>query len=208
MSTEHTALVVVTVDQRRSRRGPDLVAELLTRLDDDPWRRQQALRFERTAGDEVQGVLSSADAAVDLALELSSSRAWSVGLGGGPVRRPLPASTRAAGGPAFEHAREAVERAKTVPEGVALSGLDTVSAQEAEAVLQLLAAVVRRRSAAGHEVVALVAEGLSQSEVAARLGITKQAVSQRLQAAWWSHDQRVRPIARRLLHEAAVKANA
>lgn len=195
----------MTIDQRRSRTAPDLVPSLLTQLNDERWRPHLLLAFERTAGDEVQGVLSSADAAVDLALELASDGAWSVGLGVGPVRRPLPESTRAAGGPAFEHARAAVERAKSVPEGVAVAGPHKPSALDAAALLRLLAAVVRRRSPAGHEVVALAREGLNQNQVAERLGITKQAVSQRLHAAWWHHDQRVRPIAQRLLYVAGVK---
>ncbi len=205
MPQEAPALVVLTVDQRRSRHGPDLVTELLDTLDGELWRPHQLLPFERTAGDEVQGVLSSTNAAVDLALELASSGLWSVGLGVGEVREPLPDSTRAASGRAFENARDAVQRAKSLPEAVALTATNAEAGRPAEAVLQLLAAVVKRRSLAGHEVVALMRQRLNQSQVAERLGISKQAVSQRLQAAWWSHDDRVRPVASRLLWEATVK---
>lgn len=182
-------LVVLTVDQRGSRTGPDLVDELLRSLDAAALSGHLLLRFERTAGDEVQGVLSNAQVAVRLALDLAETGAWSTGVGVGPVRQPLPSSTRAAGGPAFEYAREAVERAKGTPEGVAVGGPDGEGAQHAEAVLRLLAAVALRRSEPGLEVVRLLRTGLTGTEVAARLGITKQAVSQRARAAMWAHEE-------------------
>ena len=40
---------------------------------------------------------------------------WSIGVGAGPVQTPLPASTRAATGPAFLSARRAVEAATRPP---------------------------------------------------------------------------------------------
>jgi hypothetical protein len=196
--------VVMTIDQRRSRRGPDLVEDLLERLRSPDVAGAVVLPFERTAGDEVQGLLGSAQTAVDIAIDLAESRAWSIGIGVGEVRAPLPSSTRAAGGPAFENARDAVERAKAVTEGIAVTGPEPVSAGDAEAVLQLLAAVVLRRSEAGRQTVELAREGLRQHEAAARLGISKQAVSQRLQTAFWGHERRVIPVAGRLLERAAT----
>ena len=93
----------MTVDQRRSRRDIDRVEDLLSDLD------YALLRpFERTAGDEVQAVTDKPDVVVDVALDLLARGHWSVGIGIGPVQRPLPASTRAGRGPAFEAAREAV----------------------------------------------------------------------------------------------------
>ncbi|HEX5510781.1 MAG TPA: hypothetical protein VFX41_03635 [Actinomycetales bacterium] len=196
--------LVMTIDQRRSRRGPDLVEDLLERLHDRELGKDVVLPFERTAGDEVQGLLSSPQAVVDLALLLAESRAWSIGIGVGEVRQPLPSSTRAAGGPAFENARDAVERAKSVAEGIAVTGPEPVSAGDAEAVLQMLAAVILRRSEAGRQTVDLARTGLRQHEAAERLGISKQAVSQRLQTAFWNHERRVRPVAARLLDRASA----
>ena len=192
-------VVVVTVDQRGSRSGPDLVEALLTQLNQPRRDHTRVLDFERTAGDEVQGVLGDAAAAVDLALGLAATGSWSVGLGTGPVHSPLPRSTRAARGPAFENARSAVERAKSGAEPVAVRGPDDGAADEADALLQLLVAVLRRRSPAGREVCELLARGLTQREAAHRLGVSKQAVSQRAQAALWSQEARVRPLATRLL---------
>lgn len=198
--------VVITIDQRGSRRGADLVEALLVDLNGEALQPARLRDFERTAGDEVQGVLRDAAAAVDLALRLACTRSWSTGLGVGPVREPLPASTRAGAGPAFEHARDAVERAKLRSEGVAVGGPHAQAADDAEAVLQLLAALGQRRSPAGVEVVSLLAEGLTQGQAAERLGITKQAVSQRLRTALWSHEERIRPLAGRLLERAADAA--
>ena len=129
---------------------------------------------------------------------------WYVGIGLGSVREPLPASVRAATGPAFVHAREAVERAKVVPARLAVVGPDRLSAENADALLALLAAVVQRRSQQGWEVVDLIAAGLTQRDAAQRLRISPQAVSQRLRAALWNEERRVRPIAARLLAEADV----
>ncbi len=101
-------MYVLTVDQRGSRTDADRVAGLLKSMD-----RIQAVRpFERTAGDEVQAVLADPVVVVDIALQLVRQRCWSVGVGVGPVEQPLPASTRAGRGPAFEHARTAVGRAR------------------------------------------------------------------------------------------------
>jgi hypothetical protein len=192
---------VVTVDQRGSREGPDLVDHLLASLGDRERWPAPLLPFERTTGDEVQGVLEGADVVVDLALALVRKDRWSVGVGVGPVREPLPASTRAGAGAAFTNARAAVERAKADPQRVAVVGPAGSRAGDAEAVLRLLAAVAQRRTDAGWEAIDLVADGATQQAAAARLGISKQAVSQRLHAALWPQERRVRPVAAALLAE-------
>lgn len=192
-------MFVMTVDQRRSRRGPDLVEELLAGYAGDA----RLLRpFERTAGDEVQAVLTDPDAVVDLTLALVRDGHWRVGVGAGPVAEPLPASTRAGSGPAFFHARDAVTRAKQSPDQVAVTGPDPASAARAEAVLGLLATLVQRRSAAGWEAVELLRTGLNQSEAAERLRISPQAVNDRLRAALYVQETGVRPVAAHLLTEA------
>ncbi|MGZ4589317.1 MAG: hypothetical protein ACXV2I_00810 [Actinomycetes bacterium] len=189
-------MLVMTVDQRHSRQAPDLVEELLA------WLATAApvvRPFERTAGDEVQGVLSDPHAVVDLTLALVRRGDWSIGIGAGPVNQPLPPSTRAGSGPAFELARAAVTRAKSSPQMLAVAAPDTAAAADAQAALDLLAAVVVRRSEPGWEAADLVARGLSQTQVADQLGITKQAVSQRLRAAVWAPEVAGRDLAARLL---------
>jgi hypothetical protein len=187
---------VMTVDQRHSRREPNRVDDLLAWLASaGPVVRP----FERTAGDEVQGVLADPAAVVELTLTLVRRGDWSIGIGAGPIHEPLPASTRAGSGPAFELARTAVTRAKSSPQMLAVAAPDTAAAADAQAALDLLAAVVARRSEPGWEASDLVAQGFSQTEVAERLGVTKQAVSQRLRAAVWAPEVAGRDLAARLL---------
>ncbi len=195
-------IAVMTIDQRGSRRDVDRVDELLGELSRGV-DTGVVLPFERTIGDEVQGVLDDPALVIELTLRCSRTRHWSVGIGLGTIRTPLPDSTRMASGAAFEHARDAVNRAKSAIEAIAVEGPEPLSSAYAEAVMSTLAAVVRRRSAAGWEAVDLIAEGHTQSEVALRLGVSKQAVSQRLHAAWWWHEQALRPVGAHLLTEAA-----
>ena len=206
LSEPPAVLAVVTIDQRRSRTSPDLVDGLLAELAGPGPAARAVLGFERTAGDEAQGVLGFPSDVVDLALRLVRAGTWSTGVGLGPVRRPLPASTRSGAGPAFEQAREAVQRAKRRVEGVAVAGPDAEATRRAEAVLQLLAAVVQRRTPQGWEAVDLVSAGLTQAAAAERLGVSRQAVGQRLQAALWPPEQAVRPVAADLLSRAAGAA--
>lgn len=191
-------MFVLTVDQRASRRDIDRVDDILVALRDARLVRP----FERTAGDEVQAVTDDPAAVVDLVLELLRRGNWSIGVGTGPVELPLPRQTRAGRGRAFEHARVAVERAKNAPGQAAVEGEDHDSAADADAALTLLAALVLRRSEQGHEAVELARRGLSQAQIADRLDISRQAVSQRLAAAGWQAEQPGRELVRRLLERA------
>ena len=190
-------MFVLTVDQRHSRRLGDQVEALLADL---ALRRPALVRpFERTAGDEVQAVVERPDVAVDLALHLVRDRVWTVGLGIGPVDLPLPAGTRAGSGPAFAHARTAVTAAKNRPTGLAVVGPDLPAARRAQAALDLVAALLQRRTERGAEAADLAGQGLTQLEVAKKLGVTKQAVSQRLLAADWHLEAPGRKLAVHLL---------
>ncbi len=191
-------MYVLTVDQRGSRRDIDRVAPLLADLAQRPLVRP----FERTAGDEVQAVTDDPETVVDVALDLVRRGYWSVGVGVGAVEEPLPAQTRAGRGPAFEAAREAVERAKKAPAAVAVEAEDPDAALDADTALSLVALLVARRSPQGQAAVDLMARGLTQAEAAAELEITKQAVSQRLSAAGWHAEVAGRRLAARLLGRA------
>jgi hypothetical protein len=191
---------VLTVDQRHSRRTTDRVEALLRDL--GPRRGDLVRAFERTAGDEVQGVVASPDVVVDLVLLLVRDRAWSVGVGVGPVDEPLPESTRAGSGPAFLAARAAVTAAKSRSTCLAVSGSEQVGARRAQTALDLVAALLQRRTERGAEAASLAHQGLNQLQVAARLGVSKQAVSQRLQAADWYLEAPGRELAAYLLSEA------
>jgi hypothetical protein len=191
---------VLTVDQRASRRGPDRVPEVLSTLNSTV---PAVLPFERTAGDEFQGVLAEPDQVVDVVLRLVRLGGWSIGVGAGPVQTPLPPSTRAGAGPAFLCARRAVDAAKQRPVRLAVRGVVPVEAGDAQAVLTALAVLVDRRSDQAWEAIALVDGGRTQAEAATELGISRQAVGQRLAAALWDLERELRPTAARLLARAA-----
>jgi len=169
--------------------------------------REPVRAFERTAGDEVQGVVGGAGEALEAVLALTADGHWSVGLGVGPVEHPLPGSTRAGRGPAFTAAREAVEAAKTrhhhaalVPAGLGDEAMQAVA--DADAVLALTLAVARRWSEEAREAVELVRRGLTQTDAARHLGITRQAVGQRLGAALWRPQADALAVVVRLLERA------
>ena len=191
-------MYVLTVDQRGSRRDIDRVAPLLADLAQSSLLRP----FERTAGDEVQAVADNPTIVVDVALDLVRRGHWSVGVGVGTVEQPLPSQTRAGRGPAFEAAREAVERAKKAPAAVAVEAADLDAALDADTALSLVALLVARRSPQGQAAVDFMNRGLTQAEAATELGISKQAVSQRLSAAGWQSEVAGRRLAARLLRRA------
>ncbi|KQY59632.1 hypothetical protein ASD11_08775 [Aeromicrobium sp. Root495] len=191
-------MFALTIDQRSSRRTADAVPELVAALNEHPLVRS----FERTAGDEVQGLTDRPDVVVDILVELARRQTWWAGVGVGAVEDDLPDSVRASRGPALVAARDAVERAKHATAGVAVSGaegLDASAVEDVETAAQALGLLVGARSLEGHQAVAAVAEGVTQSEAARRLGISPQAMSRRLQVARWDDEARLRRLVQRLL---------
>ncbi|ALQ30781.1 hypothetical protein AA310_08455 [Arthrobacter sp. YC-RL1] len=180
-------MIVLTIDQRRSRSSDDKVEALVKQANTTV---SVVRPFQRTAGDEIQAVMDDASEAIRLAVMMAASGDWSVGIGFGQVETPLPAETRAGRGPAFEFARVAVERAKNTNAHLAVHG-PTNEATRLEAELQLTAAVVSKRRATAWEAGTLADEGMTQQQIAARLGITQQAVSSRLSAALWFEANRM-----------------
>ncbi|MGB3771778.1 MAG: hypothetical protein WBF79_18400 [Rhodococcus sp. (in: high G+C Gram-positive bacteria)] len=189
-------MFVLTVDQRGSRRDVDRVEDVLGRA-------TSLLRpFERTAGDEMQAVSNDAEQTLDTALMLVQDGHWSVGIGVGAVDTPLPRSTRAGRGPAFEDARDAVEAAKNSLTHIAVRGRDSAGAAEADATVALLAILIARRTDQGRIAVDTVRRLGSQSAVADELSISPQAVSQRLAVAGWQVERAARPVVARMLENA------
>lgn len=186
-------VAVLTVDQRRSRSGPDLVAGTIEALAGADLLRP----FERTAGDEFQGVLDEPAALPRVVERLLREGAWNIGIGIGAVAEPLPESTRAGSGAAYLHARGAVTAAKNSPWHLRVGG-DDPGVRALETTLWLWAAVLARRSERGWEVADLVDQDLSYEEAGRRLGISQSAVSQRAQAAGIVEGRRARELVRDL----------
>lgn len=185
---------VLTIDQRGSTGGSDRVPATLARLADVGMLRP----FERTAGDEFQGVLVDPGALATVVERLLREESWSVGIGIGEVEEPLPESTRAGRGPAYVSAREAVTAAKSAPWRLRVAG-DDPAVRALETTLWLWAAVLNRRTARGWEVADLVDAGATYDQAAKRLGVTQSAISQRAQAAGIVEGRRARELVTELV---------
>ena len=201
---------VVTLDQRSSRTRSDLVpswVESLNREFADGLR----LRFIRTVGDELQALVRDAGVPVELVLRGVRFEEWWVGIGLGQVEEPLGSSSADSRGPAFYNAREAVGLAKESRYGFAVVGNDEGRAREITASLELLTFLIQRRGPArgskSWEAVELAAAGLNPREIGERLGISRQAVWQRLKVAGWEEEREGRWLTERLL-TAAMEGDA
>lgn len=181
--------IVLTVDQRDSRSTPDAVPDALAALS----RLDVARPFQRTAGDELQGVLQAPEALAPALEWLLRDDRWHVGIGLGTVETPLPPHAREGRGEAFLAAREAVEGARNAPWHVRVVG-DSPVARQLESTVWLWAAVLGRRSDKGWEVADLADEGLSYAAAGERLGISQSAVSQRAAAAGLVEGRRAREL--------------
>ena len=186
----------MTVDQRRSSSEDDAVPDALELLGAETTIRP----FERTAGDEIQGLLDDPDAVVRLTMMLARTQRWSVGVGIGGVETPLADSVRANRGVAFVAARVAVERAKSSPAHLAVEG---EGATHAETALLLLLDIAGRRSEAGWQAVDAMATCSTQVAAAATLGISAQAMNRRLRVAGYVEERRGRQLVAHLLREAS-----
>ena len=71
------------------------------------------------------------------------------------------------------------------------------------ATFALMSHVLHKRTYEGREATSLVRRGMNQNEAAATLGISKQAMSQRLQAAGWPAEQAGWQLALNLITRAA-----
>lgn len=190
---------VLTINQRDSREVGDLTGDLLKALRSLP----TAVPFQRTVGDEVQGVVDTATTAVDAALRAIRHRRWHVGIGVGGLTPPVPERLLDAQGYGLVYARRAVDRARKTGERIplAVEGPDGGIAAEAEAVLRLLGQIVYTRTEAEWTVLDLMTPGArgQQKYIAQELGITTQAVSRAVVRSHWMEEWATRPAAARLL---------
>ncbi|WP_338145227.1 DNA-binding protein [Cryobacterium fucosi] len=211
---------MITADQIDSRNDRDRAGEMIAGLVAE-FGDVFTLPPDQTAGDEIQMLLTDARTTHDLVLALHRSGHWSIGLGIGAVRTPLPGSARQASGEAFVCARDAVTRAKKTDTRFALtaepaapadpsdpSGRNDASehrpvldGEQVEALLATFLLLRQRRTTEGWAAVDLREAGLAQVDIAARLGISTAAVSQRLRSALWKVDRAARPALVRLLED-------
>ncbi|KRE79092.1 hypothetical protein [Arthrobacter sp. Soil764] len=222
-------MFVMTIDQRGSTGDQDRVPALLGQVSRLELPQSGHPVFDRSVGDEVQGVVRDPSTVVEIALHALREGRWYVGIGVGSVSLPPGASPREGTGTAFVAARKAVEIAKGAGSQVPLSVMAGIMAGEtrggipaggpagegvqacanAEAVLRLLGRLVQDRTEAQWRVVdALRRLGTggqgagrhgSQKQVARELGISEQSVSRTVLRAAWQEEWAARPAASMLL---------
>jgi hypothetical protein len=209
-------MYVLTIDQQGSTTDVDRVPDLIAAL-----RNLTPVPFERSVGDELQGVVEDAADVVDVALHALRGGHWYVGIGIGMVALAPGASPREGSGSGFVAARKAVELAKGAAGQVPLSVVsgsmvrgkdlqphaqeDAVASANAQAVLRLIGRLVQQRTEAQWRVVdrlravqGVVGHG-SQKQVARELGITEQSVSRAVLRSAWQEEWAARPAAAMLL---------
>lgn len=151
-------------------------------------------RFEVVGVEDIRAHVDDAEAACMLVMALLSDGNWAIGIG------------ITESGPAIYAATDAVgARAGSVRVVVDKREPGTDAADIASA-FALLGHVLAKRTVEGREATSLVRSGLNQNEAAAELGISKQAMSQRLQAAGWQAEQAGWQLAVNLMSRAAGAA--
>lgn len=210
-------MYVLTIDQRGSTADVDRVPDLIAAL-----RSLTPAPFERSVGDELQGVVERAEDVVEIALYALRSGHWYVGIGVGAVQLTPGGSPREGSGSGFVAARKAVELAKGSAGQVPLSVVSgsigrgremppqakegAMTSANAQAVLWLIGRVVQQRTPAQWRVVDRLralqgGDGKhgSQKRVAQELGITEQSVSRAVLRSGWQEEWAARPAAAMLL---------
>lgn len=203
-------MFVITADQVDSRRRDDAAGSTRDRINREHGS-ALLLPADRNAGDEIQMLTDDPAATLDLVLELTRDQRWSVGLGSGDVRLPLPAATREASGTAFFAARDAVNDAKKRQTRFAIkaqhvgdadaSEKGAADAATIEALIDLLLVIRGRRTVAGWELYDLLRQGMTQQDAAARLSISPPAASSRASAANIRIEQAAVPALTKLLQD-------
>lgn len=195
-------MYVVTIDQRRSRSAPDRVPGLLGALGSVPC----VAAFDRTAGDEVQGLLGDPSAVRSALLIALRDGDWHCGVGAGEVDDDSYSSgTRAGRGPAYLSARAAVEAAKGLTGSVAVrvstdaGDKATAWAADCEAVWGLVAPLVSGRTEAQWRVVDAVDRSPTQAAAADQLGIAPASVTGALKLSRIREERAAYPALDRLL---------
>jgi hypothetical protein len=213
-------MYVLTIDQRGSTADIDRVPDLIAAL-----RSLTPAPFERSVGDELQGVVEHAEDVVEVALYAIRNGHWYVGIGIGAVHLAPGGNPREGSGSGFVAARKAVELAKGSAGQVPLSVVSgsigrgrempphakegAMTSANAQAVLRLIGRVVQQRTPAQWRVVDRLralqgGDGKhgSQKHVAQELGITEQSVSRAVLRSGWQEEWAARPAAAMLLDHA------
>ena len=177
---------VLTADARRQLQAA--VLDAMAR-----WNRDYGagilVPFAMTLGDEFEGLLSAPEIIPDVMWELERSAAdvrfrW--GIGFGEIHTAVQSAVAAVDGPAFHRAREAIAEArKESKHGGVYAGFGDADCLTLNGLSRLLARQRLRFSNEQREAIDRLRSGNSQTDAAAQLDVSKQALSQRLKSAGW-----------------------
>ena len=150
-----------------------------------PGRPPLAVELGVTAGDEIQGLLLRAEAAVDVMVRLADELhpvriTWGIGIG--DLETDLEGDVSLLDGPCFHRARSALERAARDGAWARLEGIDPVLDRGLSALFRLMGAV-RDGWTETQARYARATRGRLQKEVAEEYGVSPSVVSESLKAA-------------------------
>lgn len=159
--------------------------------------------FENTGVEDIASIVTNPEAACDVIMALLSAQDWAIcvtvlvedGKENSP-QRALSTAARALG----KHARAGFVKACVKHGGKRVYE----SEQDIEAIFLLLAFVLGRRSEQGREATSLMRRGFTQQDAADELGVSKQAICQRLRAAGWAAEDAGYDLAINLLRRAEI----
>lgn len=135
--------------------------------------------FQVLGVEDICAVVDSPEALCDTVMALLSDGSWAIGIGLVPGTGDEQLARDTATGSLRGGARAATVKVASLPKG------KSTLAEDIAAVFALMGHVLGKRTLEGREATSLVRSGLNQNEAAEELGISKQAMSQRLQAAGW-----------------------
>jgi len=135
--------------------------------------------FEVLGVEDICAVVDSPESLCDTVMALLSDGSWAIGIGIAPGSDDQDHARATATRSLKGSARAGVVKVLRTPKGGEGIGDDIAAA------FALLGHVLGKRTLEGREATSLVRSGLNQNEAAEELGISKQAMSQRLQAAGW-----------------------
>lgn len=168
--------------------------------------------FDVLGVEDICALVQTPEALADTTMALLSAGEWAVGIGVVPLDVATP---NAAGTQAKKLASSALgsrARIGTVKVRVKAARAEKEEADrwasDIAASFLLLATVLAKRSPEGREATSYMRRGYNQNEAAAELGITKQAMSQRLQAAGWHAETAGWQLAVNLLRRAEGSADS
>jgi hypothetical protein len=194
VARNYIAVIADIVDSRglpRSRRRvfQRQFSGLIASLNRD-YRKTMASKFVITLGDEFQGLLNSASLLPDLIWRLEQDFPqvqFRMGIGLGTLDTTLQEYAINIDGPAFHLGRAAIEEAK---KNEALGGVFR-GFGDLDGILNGIAGLLWFQRShwtdAQRKIASLLRQGMSQTQAAKKLRITKQVVSRQVRSSGWYH---------------------